>query len=60
LTRAPALSIAAKSVQQSLRNAVHKREKPPVDSLPPEVVVEASPEDLEVPAYIRRRKIETQ
>ena len=60
LTRAPALSIAAKSVQQSLRNAVHKREKPPVDSPPPEVVVEASPEDLEVPAYIRRRKIETQ
>jgi cell division protein FtsZ len=60
LTKAPALSIAAKTVQQSLRNAVHKREKLPVDSPPPEVVVEASPEDLEVPAYIRRRKTETQ
>ncbi len=58
LTRAPALSIAAKTVQQSLRNAVHKREKLPVDAPPAEVVVEASPEDLEVPAYIRRRKIE--
>jgi cell division protein FtsZ len=60
LTKAPALSIAAKSVQQSLRNAVQKREKVPVEAPPPEVVIEASPEDLEVPAYIRRRKAETQ
>lgn len=59
MTRAPALSIAAKSVQQSLRNAVQKREKPAVDAPAPEVVMEASPEDLEVPAYIRRRKAET-
>ncbi|HXJ95986.1 MAG TPA: cell division protein FtsZ [Terriglobia bacterium] len=60
LTKLPALSIAAKTVQQSLRNAVHKREKLPIDAPPPEVAVEASPEDLEVPAYIRRRKTETQ
>jgi cell division protein FtsZ len=59
LSKPPALSIAAKSVQQSLRNAVHKREKLPVEAPTPEVVMEASPEDLEVPAYIRRRKVET-
>jgi cell division protein FtsZ len=59
LTKLPALSIAAKTVQQSLRNAVQRREKLPVDAPAPEVVVEASPEDLEVPAYIRRRKAET-
>jgi cell division protein FtsZ len=59
-TKGPALSIAAKTMQQSLRNAVHKREKLPIDAPPAEVVVEASPEDLEVPAYIRRRKTETQ
>jgi len=45
-------------VQQSLRNAVQKREKLPAEAPPPEVVLEASPEDLEVPAYIRRRKVE--
>jgi cell division protein FtsZ len=59
LSKPPALSIAAKTVQQSLRNAVHKREKLPVEAPAPEVVMEASPEDLEVPAYIRRRKVET-
>jgi len=58
LMKPPALSIAAKSVQQSLRNAVQKREKLPAEAPPPEVVLEASPEDLEVPAYIRRRKVE--
>jgi cell division protein FtsZ len=59
LTKAPALSMAAKTVQQSLRNAVQRREKLPVDAPAPEVVMETSAEDLEVPAYIRRRKPET-
>jgi cell division protein FtsZ len=59
LTKAPALSMAAKTVQQSLRNAVQRREKVPVDAPAPEVMMETSAEDLEVPAYIRRRKPET-
>jgi hypothetical protein len=50
--------MTARSVQQSLRNAVQKREKPPVETLvaPVEAVPEAPADDLEIPAYLRRRK----
>jgi cell division protein FtsZ len=68
--RPPAASMQAKTVQQSLRSAVQRRERQPLIDTPvpvpvplpvpvPEVVAEAAPEDLEVPAYIRRRKAET-
>jgi len=61
LSKAPAISMAAKNVQQSLRNAVQKREKPaappPAPAPPPvEVVPEQPADDLEIPAYLRRRK----
>jgi len=64
LSKAPAISMAAKNVQQSLRNAVQKREKPavPPPAPPPPSAVEVVPEqpadDLEIPAYLRRRKAE--
>ncbi|HEY6289988.1 MAG TPA: cell division protein FtsZ [Terriglobia bacterium] len=58
-SRPPATSLAAKTVQQSLRNAVQKREKTPIEPLAPEVVAaEPAADDLDVPAYIRRRKPE--
>jgi cell division protein FtsZ len=63
LSKAPAISMAAKNVQQSLRSAVQKREKPAAaPSAPPPPPVEVAPEqpadDLEIPAYLRRRKAE--
>ncbi len=63
LSKPPSLSMAAKNVQQSLRNAVQKRDKPvapPVAPPPPavEVMPEAPVDDLEIPAYLRRRKAE--
>jgi len=74
-SRPPSPSVQAKTVQQSLRSAVQRRERQPFVDAPvpepprvkekplvvpvPEPVVEAAPEDLEVPAYIRRRKAET-
>lgn len=73
-SRLPTASVQAKTVQQSLRSAVQRRERqpfvdapvqepPPVKEQPlvvpvPEPTMEAAPEDLEVPAYIRRRKAE--
>ena len=58
ISRPPALSMAAKTMQQNLRNAVQKREKLPIETAAPETVTEAPPDDLEVPAFIRRRKAE--
>lgn len=73
-SRPPATSMQAKTVQQSLRSAVQRRERQPfIDTrvaapapapepapVPgPEALAEAALEDLEVPAYIRRRKAET-
>ena len=58
ISRPPALSLAAKTMQQNLRNAVQKREKLPIETAAPETVTEAPPDDLEVPAFIRRRKAE--
>ncbi|HEV3275424.1 MAG TPA: cell division protein FtsZ [Terriglobia bacterium] len=64
LSKPPALTMAAKNVQQSLRNAVQKRDRPPdrppVETAAPpvEAVPEAPADDLEIPAYLRRRKAE--
>ena len=58
ISRPPALSMAAKTMQQNLRNAVQKREKLPIETAAPETVTAAPPDDLEVPAFIRRRKAE--
>lgn len=58
ISRPPALSMAAKTMQQSLRNAVQKREKLPIETPAPEAATEVPLDDLEVPAFIRRRKIE--
>ena len=58
-SRPATTSIAAKTVQQSLRNAVQKREKIAVEPSPVEIApAEPLVDDLEVPAYIRRRKAE--
>jgi cell division protein FtsZ len=58
ISRPPALSMAAKTMQQNLRNAVQRREKLPIEAPAPEAVTEAPLDDLEVPAFIRRRKAE--
>jgi cell division protein FtsZ len=73
-SRPPSASMQAKTVQQSLRSAVQRRERQPFVDTPapvpapapepapvpgPEALAEAALEDLEVPAYIRRRKAET-
>jgi len=58
VSKPPAVSLAAKTVQQSLRNAVQRREKLPIEHPSPEVVTEVPDDDLEVPAFIRRRKAE--
>lgn len=58
ISRPPALSMAAKTMQQNLRNAVQRREKLPIETPAPEAVTEAPLDDLEVPAFIRRRKAE--
>ncbi|HUI40890.1 MAG TPA: cell division protein FtsZ [Terriglobia bacterium] len=55
-SRPPSVSMTAKSVQQSLRTAVQKHEKLPIEAPAPEVITETLADDLEVPAYIRRRK----
>jgi cell division protein FtsZ len=56
----PGQSSAARSVQQTLKNAVLKREKLPIEEThPPEVTAEIPLDDLDVPAFMRRRKAET-
>jgi len=63
LSKPPAVTMAAKNVQQSLRSAVQKREKPAPPLVEPapapvEAIPEAPADDLEIPAYLRRRKVE--
>jgi len=56
----PALSPALRTAQQSVKNIMAKKEKvapPPPDPVPP-VLTEIQEDDLDVPAYIRRRKAE--
>ncbi|HEV2176099.1 MAG TPA: cell division protein FtsZ [Terriglobia bacterium] len=59
ISKPPGLSMAAKTVQQSLRNAVLKKEKLPIETGPTEVTTEIPCDDLEVPAYLRRKKVQT-
>ncbi len=57
----PAISPAIRSAQQSVKNAMLKREKLPVETHPaPPVSTEIPADDLDVPAFIRRRKLEGQ
>jgi cell division protein FtsZ len=52
----PALSPAVRSAQQSVKNLLARKEKLPVESGPMHVTSEIPADDLDVPAFIRRRK----
>jgi cell division protein FtsZ len=52
------LSLAIRTAQQTAKSAMLKKEKLPIDSGPPKVTTTISDDDLEVPAFIRRRKLE--
>ena len=52
-------SLAIRTAQQSVRTALAKKEKLPVEQEPPEMSVEIPKDDFDVPAYIRRRKAES-
>jgi hypothetical protein len=51
-------SLAIRSAQQSVRTALAKKEKLPVDQGPSEMSAEIPKDDFEVPAFIRRRRAE--
>jgi cell division protein FtsZ len=55
-------SSATRAVQQTLKNAVQKKDKPVVEvpERPKEVPVPTALDDLEVPAFMRRKKVEGQ
>jgi cell division protein FtsZ len=55
-------SSATRAVQQTLKNAVQKKDRPVVEvqAQPKEVVVQTPLDDLEVPAFMRRKKAEAQ
>jgi cell division protein FtsZ len=52
-------SMAARTAQQSVRTALAKKEKLPVEQEPPEMTAEIPKDDFDVPAFLRRRKPET-
>ncbi len=53
------LSPAVRTAQQSVKNMMAKKEKLPVETeQPPNVTTEIQEDDLDVPAFIRRRKAE--
>jgi cell division protein FtsZ len=52
-------SMAIRTAQQSVRTALAKKEKLPVEQEPSEMSVEIPKDDFDVPAFIRRRKIES-
>jgi cell division protein FtsZ len=54
----PALSPAVRSAQQSVKSALARKEKLPVETGPTHVTTEIPTDDLDVPAFIRRRKLE--
>jgi len=54
----PALSPAVRSAQQSVKNLMAKKEKLPVETPAPQGTAEIPDDDLDVPAFIRRRKAE--
>jgi len=51
-------SLAIRTAQQSVRTALARKEKLPVEQEPPEMSAEIPKDDFDVPAFIRRRKIE--
>jgi cell division protein FtsZ len=52
-------SLAIRTAQQSVRTALARKEKLPVEQGPSEMSAEIPKDDFDVPAYIRRRKLET-
>jgi cell division protein FtsZ len=54
----PALSPAIRSAQQSAKSVLLKKEKLPIESVPAQVTSEIPEDDLDVPAFIRRKKSE--
>ena len=54
----PTLSPALRTAQQSVKNIMAKKEKLPVEAPPPHVTTEIQEDDLDVLAFIRRRKME--
>ncbi len=52
-------SLAIRTAQQSVRTALAKKEKLPVEQGRPEISTEIPDDDLDVPAFIRRRKAES-
>jgi cell division protein FtsZ len=52
------LSPAVRTAQQSVKNMMAKKEKLPVEGQPPHVSTGIQEDDLDVPAFIRRRKAE--
>jgi len=51
-------SLAIRTAQQSVRTALAKKEKLPVEQGPSEMSAEIPKDDFDVPAFIRRRKAE--
>jgi cell division protein FtsZ len=52
------ISPAVRTAQQSVKNMMAKKEKLPVEAQPLNVTTEIQEDDLDVPAFIRRRKAE--
>jgi cell division protein FtsZ len=52
-------SLAMRTAQQSVRTALARKEKLPVEQEPSEMSAEIPKDDFDVPAFIRRRKVET-
>jgi len=51
-------SMAVRTAQQSVRTALAKKDKLPVEQDPPEMSAELPKDDFDVPAFLRRRKPE--
>ena len=54
----PALSPALRTAQQSVKSMLAKKDKLPVEAQPAHVTAPITEDDLDVPAFIRRRKAE--
>ncbi len=52
-------SMAIRTAQQSVRSALARKEKLPVEQEPSEMSAEIPQDDFDVPAFIRRRRAET-
>jgi len=52
----PAMSPALRTAQQSVKSVLARKEKLPVETTPTQITAEIPDDDLDVPAFIRRRK----